>query len=247
MPERKQVILYLIATNKYHVFVQPLLKSVDEYFLVDHDLTVILFTDNIYRKFEFNRDIVYVGIPSYRFPAATLFRFKIVTEHKELFQKSDAIYYLDIDMLIVAPVGDEVLPIGEGLVSTVHPGFYNGGWGSNNTHQKSLAYVPEEQRTSYYCGGFQAGSTESYLMMAKELSENIDKDMQTAKEIGYLDNGGILSEYHDETHYNWYLKNRNTDGSWLILDSSYCYPESWNIPFEKKILALDKNHAEIRS
>jgi histo-blood group ABO system transferase len=38
------------------------------------------------------------------------------------------------------------------------------------------------------------------------------------------------------------------------LTPSYCYPESvklnptsWNIPFEPKILALEKNHAEVRS
>jgi hypothetical protein len=32
-----------------------------------------------------------------------------------------------------------------------------------------------------------------------------------------------------------------------ILDPSYCYPESWNIPFNKKLLALDKNHSDVRS
>jgi len=31
-----------------------------------------------------------------------------------------------------------------------------------------------------------------------------------------------------------------------FLDPSYCYPESWNLPYEKKLLALDKNHQEIR-
>jgi hypothetical protein len=32
-----------------------------------------------------------------------------------------------------------------------------------------------------------------------------------------------------------------------ILNPSYCYGESMNIPFERKLIALDKNHSEIRS
>ena len=33
----------------------------------------------------------------------------------------------------------------------------------------------------------------------------------------------------------------------VILDPSYCYPESWDLPFPKRLLALDKHHEEIRA
>lgn len=246
MPERKQVILYLVCTRKYDVFVQPLLDSVEKYFLVDHDLTVILFTDNLGRHYSFNRDIVYVEIPSYKYPEVTLKRYHYVTEHKELFEKSDAIYYLDVDMLIVAPIGDEFLPEGEMIVSVQHPGFFNGGWGSHGTHEKSLFYIPPEKRDGYMCGGTQGASTKSFLKMAKVLSENIEKDLETAREIGYTDNNGILAEYNDETAYNWYLKTNNNNDNWKVLTPAYCYPH-WPIPFEKIILALEKKHDEIRN
>jgi histo-blood group ABO system transferase len=32
----------------------------------------------------------------------------------------------------------------------------------------------------------------------------------------------------------------------IILSPSYCYGELMNIPFEKKLLSLDKNNVEIR-
>lgn len=246
MSERKQIILYLVCTRKYFEFVQPLLTSVEKYFLTNHDVAVILFTDNPYRHYSFSRMIAYVEIPSYKYPEVTLRRYHYVTEHKKLFEKSDVIWYLDVDMLIVAPITEETLPDGEGLVSVEHPGFWKGGWGSHGTHKKSLFYVPPEKREGYYCGGTQSGSTKSYLRMAKILSENIDKDLEIAKEIGYTQNNGILGEWNDETAYNWYLKNENVDGNWKILSPSYCYPH-WEIPFEKKILALEKIHSEIRS
>jgi len=31
------------------------------------------------------------------------------------------------------------------------------------------------------------------------------------------------------------------------LSPSYCYPESWSLPFDKKLLALNKNHNQIRN
>jgi hypothetical protein len=32
----------------------------------------------------------------------------------------------------------------------------------------------------------------------------------------------------------------------VVLDPSYLYPESWTLPFPRRILALDKDHAAIR-
>jgi histo-blood group ABO system transferase len=69
--------------------------------------------------------------------------------------------------------------------------------------------------------------------MANKISENID--------IDYSRN--IIAVWHDESHMNrYFIDNKPT----LILSPSYCYGESMNIPFIKKLVALDKNHQEIR-
>jgi len=53
----------------------------------------------------------------------------------------------------------------------------------------------------------------------------------------------LIAVWHDESHYNRYLIDTPPTH---ILSPSYCYPESWRLPFEKKLLALDKNHREMR-
>jgi histo-blood group ABO system transferase len=86
----------------------------------------------------------------------------------------------------------------------------------------------------YFAGGFNGGTSLEYLKMAKKISENIIDDF----------NRGFIAIWHDESHLNrYFIDNPPTK----ILNPSYCYPENWNIPFERKLLALDKNHSEIRS
>ena len=50
--------------------------------------------------------------------------------------------------------------------------------------------------------------------------------------------------WHDESHLTRYVCDHP---STLLLSPGYCYPEGSNLPFEPKILALDKDHDVIRS
>ena len=61
----------------------------------------------------------------------------------------------------------------------------------------------------------------------------------------YTDLGkNIIAVWHDESHLNRYFVDHKPT---VILSPSYCYPESWKLPYKKRLLALDKNHAAIRS
>ena len=70
--------------------------------------------------------------------------------------------------------------------------------------------------------------------MAECIKKNIDIDL----------NNNIIAVWHDESHLNRYFIDNKPE---IELSPSYCYPENWNLPFEKKLIALDKNHNEIRS
>jgi hypothetical protein len=118
------------------------------------------------------------------------------------------------------------------LVGVEHPGFFGGRRGTYDTNPDSTAYVGNHEGTCYYAGGFNGGTAEAFLKMSKTIEENVNKDF--TKEY--------IALWHDESHLNRYLINYPPKK----LSPSYCYPESWNIPFEKKILALDKNHSELR-
>tara|TARA_R110002051_G_scaffold317859_1_gene399512 strand:+ start:1899 stop:2783 length:885 start_codon:yes stop_codon:yes gene_type:complete len=78
---------------------------------------------------------------------------------------------------------------------------------------KSLAYIPPEKQTKYWCGAIQGGSSEKYLEVIKILDRNIDEDLGQ----------NIVAVYHDETHWNRYLLQNPPD---ITLPFWYCFPES---------------------
>lgn len=242
------VSILLVSTNKYKQFVQPLLDGIVKNFLPDHQITVHLFTDGIQHSLK-TSDRVTIRqhlIPSYKFPHATLFRYKIFTEFTHAI-KGDYVFYMDVDMEISGTVTDEILT-GD-IVATRHPGFYaNNGWGSENNNPESTSALPKDMRKKYYAGGFQGGKTNRYLHMALILASNIQRDQDK----------GIMAEWHDETHWNHfcnYAMERNfPDWKLTELSPSYCSVPSeerrklWGIDHLPQIItALDKNHEEIRA
>lgn len=221
--------LLIICTNKYTEFLQPLITSADKHFLKDKNVTYFIFTNKTDVKIDTDRNVVIIPVEHKPWPFMTLYRYKIFTENSSYLQGMDYLYYCDADMLFVGDFGDEIL--GE-LVATQHPGFY-GRRGTPEYRPQSLAYVAPEEKMEYFAGGFNGGSKNGFLNMAKEIDKNIDIDL----------NNNIIAIWHDESHMNRYLINHPPT---VILSPSYCYGELMNIPFEKKLLSLDKNNIEIR-
>ena len=218
--------LIVIATGKYDVFINPLYESFKKYFLINCDTKMVVFTD----KKITNNEIITIYHEHLGWPNATLKRYHIFDKNKELLSKFDYLYYCDADMLFVDYVGYEIL--GE-LVGTIHPGFYNK-YGTYETNLLSLAYVKPNEGKKYYAGGFNGGKSEKFLMMCEVIKNNIDIDLKN----------NIVAIWHDESHLNrYFIDNPPT----IELSPSYCYPENWNIPYNKKLLALDKDHKKIRN
>lgn len=234
--------LLLISTNKYREFVQPLIDSVSENFLNDHQITIHLFTDSLTGKAPKNIILKRYLIPSYGFPQASLYRYKIFDSHS-VHLTDNHLIYCDVDMRMVASVSRVILS--KGLTAVMHPGFFKSqGWGSPSCDPRSTAFLPENLRTSYYAGGFQGGARLEYLSCCKTLSKNISKDESL----------GIIAEHNDETHWNYYLNSGEYKGELKVLDPSYCMVENmrqrkqWKIDdISPRIIALDKNHKQIRS
>lgn len=225
----KNVGLLLIATNKYIQFLPKLIKSADLFFCSNDNVEYHIFTDHKSIDIQSARTIVVHDVPHQPWPYATLFRYHFFKHYSLSLNHLDYIYYCDADMLFVDNVGREIF--GE-LVATIHPGFL-GGRGTPETRSSSLAFVSDIEHMTYFAGGFNGGSTSNFLSMANTISASIDTDLSH----------NIIAIWHDESHLNRYLIDHKPS---IILDPGYCYPESWLLPFNKKLLALDKNHQEIR-
>lgn len=225
----KKVGLLIIATNKYISFLKPLIQSADKHLLKNYDVTYYVFT-NMDFEIESQRKIVKINVEHKPWPWMTLGRYKIFSDNSPTLQNMDYLFYSDVDMLFVSEVGDEIL---SERVGTQHPCFVDQR-GTPETNPNSLACVHPNESMQYFAGGFNGGDSLEYLKMAKKISENIDKDLKN----------GIIAIWHDESHLNrYFVDNPPTK----VLNPSYCYGESMDLPYEKKLLALDKNHAFMRS
>lgn len=225
----KKVGLLIIATNKYTQFLQPLIESADKYFLPEQEVTYFIFSNedvNLNTK----RNTINTFVEHKEWPWMTLGRYQIFSDNSDVLSNMDYLYYCDVDMRFVDFVGGEIL---SDRVATQHPGYYERR-GTPETNSESLACVYPHEDMQYFAGGFNGGSSTEYLKMASQISNNINIDYSK----------GIIAVWHDESHMNrYFIDNKPTK----ILSPSYCYGESMNIPFEKKLLALDKNHSEVRS
>jgi histo-blood group ABO system transferase len=222
--------ILIIATNKYVKFLENLIKSCDQYLLLNYEVEYFIFTNHSSISVKSERKINLINVDHKPWPWMTLGRYKIFSENQEILKQMNYLYYFDADMILCDTVDEEIL---DDRVVTVHPGFL-GGRGTPETNPQSLACVSPHEPMIYFAGGFNGGKSDIYLDMAKALSNNIDQDYKN----------GIIAIWHDESHFNRYtIDNKPTK----ILSPSYCYQENSSIPFKAKIIALDKKHEEMRS
>jgi histo-blood group ABO system transferase len=223
-----KVGLLVIATNKYIKFAQQLYDSAKQHFVAGNELTMFVFTNMP----DVPAGTVRIEHEHLAWPGPTLMRYHVFSKNSGLLSKMDYLYYSDVDMRFVDTVGNEVL--GD-LVGTIHPGFYNKAR-SEFTYERrpeSAAFMGPNDGFMYYAGGFNGGKSDRFLSMAETIKGWIDMD--TAK--------NMVAVWHDESHMNKYMfKNPPS----VVLTPSYCYPESWNIPFRRRLLALDKDHHDMR-
>jgi hypothetical protein len=248
--------LLTIATGKYIKFLPGLYSSVNTNFLKNNNISCYLFTDDIdaAKKIipESRMSHHFFHIERMGFPGDTLYRYRHFASLDEKLAslglaKPDFLFYSDADMLVVNEVGQEILPEeGCGLVATAHPGFYLGKTpeyplGTPESRQQSKAFIdPRRYRPCYVAGGFNGGAYDAFLAMSKEISTNIDDDRAR----------DLIAVWHDESHLNEYVTRPENLKNLKIMSPAYCFAQYNNpneVGYPAKIVALDKNHAEVRS
>ena len=196
--------LLIIATGKYKVFLNNLIKSADIHFLNEYSVTYFIFTDEKI-NIASNRQIENIIIEHKPWPFPTLLRYKHFTNNANKFQEMDYLYYVDSDMIFENTVSDEIF--GD-IVCTVHPWFVNQR-GTPENDRKSLAYIPDQVNFQYMAGAFFGGSTKCIMNMFQFISNQIDIDYSR----------GVIANWHDESHSNKFFILYSTK----VLMPEYCY------------------------
>jgi histo-blood group ABO system transferase len=226
---------FIIATHNYIKFVQPLVTSIRNYYLKEHQTDIFIFTDKVNNNF--GKDTYIIPTVHKPFPYPTLMRYHIILDHKKRYEgKYEYYHYSDADMLILKEIDEIII---SDITATEHPGFYckPRETFSYEKRPESSAYISKEQGKKYYAGGFNGGM--KYLKMAEEIKNLIDIDSKKC----------IIAEWHDESYLNKYLL---TQEPTKILTPQYCFPEhdgytypnlvSNNMIHDIKVLALKKDY-----
>ncbi len=231
-----KICILTIATNKYLQFVEKLYDDIAEKFLPDAEVNCLLFTDHEIEETSENVRVHYIDHEPW--PMPTLKRYNYFVKEKDFILEHDYCFYFDADMRIDAPVGEEVL---SDLVATQHgyQSFAEKKDMSFERRPQSLACVPYgEEGETYFAGGFNGGKTIKFMEMSEVIADRVNKDLEK----------DIVALWHDESHMNRYMIDNPPT---LALNPEYCYAEEFigtDYPFqEPKIIALKKNHSELRS
>ncbi len=253
-----------VATNIYLEYWKSQAKSVAEHIGPNLDVTLHIFTDRPEEAERFGADlpnVTVVGhkIPPYRWPEATLYRYRIFNEaQSELTQ--EVLIYLDADMLVHQPLGATELASqsGAGVTLVRHPGYFRpsikgrirtyfgspklaiadaysqwkiGGIGAWDTNPASKAFVPRNLRKEYFCGGTWWGYRADFLSLVAELDDRVSQD----------ERAGVMAKWHDESHINWWGATHQHHTK----NPSYCYSVSykWLAGLPMIIQAVDKAEA----
>lgn len=235
----KKIGILLVATGKYIQFFQQLHESFETYLFPGTEKIYFVFTDNT--DYSFPSNVYHYYQEHEPFPGPTLHRYHYFSKISNVLEtfKLDYLFYSDVDMRACNVIDTSILP--EFLLGVYHPGFYNTSnpRGTPEIRQISRAYIAPETIFQYIAGGFQGGRTDVFLESINIMRNAIDVDMDN----------DIIPIWHDESIWNKFMV--SNIHLFKFINPEYCFPESWgqksNLQgLTPRLLALDKNHAELR-
>jgi hypothetical protein len=223
-----RIAILTICTGKYTIFFDGFYNSIKHNFLTDIQKTFYVFTDGDVKNGE---DVIRIEQKKLGWPYDTMFRFKMFNRISEQLNQYDYLFFLNANMLVSEQIDVSILPgiENDNLIGVIHPGFYNSEkqlFPYERRGESSL-FINQNEGRYYFQGCLNGGKSHDFLNMSSILDKKIEEDLKN----------GIIPIWHDESALNWYYKDKNV----LAVNPGYAYPESWNIPFVKKIIQLDKN------
>lgn len=222
-------ILY-ICTGKYISFFENFFHTSEKLFLTKHEKMYFVFTDGDHKLFDHEK-VFRIQQSQLGWPYDTLKRFHMFCSIEEKLDDMDFLFFFNANMMFLKKAEEEVIPAAENdwFVGVNHPGYCKVGRDKfpYERNPESTAYIGPDRGVFYFQGCLFGGRTKEFMEMAKVLSRNIEED----------EGKNIMAMWHDESHLNHYFLNKKIK----LLDPSYAYPESLDIPYDKIIIQIDKS------
>lgn len=230
----KQIAVLYICTGKYEIFWDDFHSSSEKHFCPGVKKHYFVFTDST--RIQEEPGVTVLHQDNLGWPMIACYRYRILLRIEEKLRDFNGMAFFNANALFVKDIqvpeffGNNP----EGLVCALHPLFPKADSikAPFESRTSSTAYVSESNRIQYCQSAISAGHTNAYLRMLRELKKNTEDDLQQ----------GIVALWHDESHWNAYINNDESRSRSLhVLDQSYMYPESYDLPFKPKIMMRDKH------
>jgi Glycosyltransferase family 6 len=192
-----RIAVVLVATGKgYRKFLEPLVLQVHQQFTT-YAKDIFLVSDvsswpGVYQVLQVEH------LPP---PLPTLLRHHWIYRLKNELLIYDYVYYLDVDMEILRPIGEEIL---RPLIAVRHwrwPSRELARHASFERRPQSVASVDPRKAFGYYQASLQGGQGGRYLEATRVLRDRINMDLvNRGKGLG-----GTIAVWYDESHWNRYV------------------------------------------
>lgn len=231
----KDIAVLYIMTNRYTVFWEDFYNSAEKNLLPHHNKHYFVFTDD--EKTPLPENATRLKAKYKDFPDVTLKRYEMFLEIEDQLKKYDYVYFFNANALFLQPINEEIFPSKEqGLTVVHHPAFWQQiELATYERNEKSTAYVPYGKEKYYVQGSFNGGRVSAFMDLSKECAKNIQID----------EKNNIIAVWHDESHLNKYILDKNP----LVLTPRYNWsddcsnPHSYLIPEEEiKMILREKEN-----
>lgn len=225
--------IVIIATGKYKLFLEPLIKSLDIHFNPPKGKKYFLFTDEKCEWFDNHNLIKWIKIENYNNPSlVAIKKFEYIQRSLTELKEFDYIFYIDSDMELVSELTEDMIDLKDKKYFSVghwctikNPNFW-----TVEKNPRSTAYLGERNGSTYIHSCIWGTKSTYVQYMIDTLKNNIDEDLKN----------GIIALWADESHLNRFFVDHKDDI--MILNPGFDYPERYEneIPKSIKKIVLHK-------
>lgn len=224
-----KVGIICLANGPYSIFIDNLIDSCEEKFLLTYDKEYFIITDSEFNNSnKKNVNIIYKQRNGW--PLDCLLRPQYSYELENKTKHLDYIYFFNANMSIYTEIGEEILPNESGLIGVEHPCYTHrdNKMFTYDRNPLTEAYIPEGEGQIYYQACLWGGTVDAFMKLSKTIQDWTNKDLNNKVEPIWL----------DESYLNKYFSLYPPK----LLSSLYAWPTNMPVYSDSpKILQLQKN------